>query len=145
MSPILVWGALAKSFDDPETIEEAIARMINDHNDDVEAHLGENQALEAHRTNEIIDHPAESIVSDKLDPGAIDFYQFDPLSIKGIINYDSLDAFNNLLNATISGYSNLYLNVGSTTNTNARALLKTTSLRATLRDDVYTYYNTFFK
>ena len=143
--PILVWGALAKSFDDPETIEEAIARMIDDHNDDVEAHLGENQAIEAHRTNEVIDHPAESIVADKILPGAIDFYQFDPLSLRAIINYESLDAFSNLLNASIYGFSVLKLNVGLTLNQKARARLHPGGTRLTLSDSLYSFYSTFFK
>lgn len=63
---INVWGNLAKAQDDPEKIEEAIARIIEEHNDDPEAHLGEDQSLQSHKASEIIDHLAHSIISDKI-------------------------------------------------------------------------------
>ncbi len=59
------WGLLPKAQDNPETIEEAIVRLIGDHNDDSEAHLDTGQSLAVHRENEILDHPSSSIVSDK--------------------------------------------------------------------------------
>ena len=37
---IPVWGLLEKGQTDPETIEEAIARLILAHNEDEESHLG---------------------------------------------------------------------------------------------------------
>lgn len=63
---IETWQDLPKAQDDDETIEEAIARFIDAHNDDVTAHLAENQSLQSHRVNEIIDHLAASIIADKL-------------------------------------------------------------------------------
>ena len=60
------WGELTKALDDPETIEEAIERLISEHNDNPDAHLGENGALLSHKASEIIDHLAYSIVSDKI-------------------------------------------------------------------------------
>lgn len=62
-----VWGQLAKSAIDPEKIEEAIARLIQDHNDDPEAHLGAGQSLQSHKASEIIDHLARSIITDKIN------------------------------------------------------------------------------
>ena len=62
----ITWGELNKAQDDPQKIIEAVEALIQAHNDDPEAHGQEDQALERHRTNEIIDHPAESIVPDKL-------------------------------------------------------------------------------
>lgn len=59
------WGFLPKSQVDPETIEEAIARLIAEHEADPQAHLGSGEALETHRINEVIDHPAGSVVADK--------------------------------------------------------------------------------
>lgn len=60
------WGMLAKSQDDDETIEEAIERIIAEHNSDEESHLGVGESLQSHKASEIIDHLAESIVADKL-------------------------------------------------------------------------------
>ena len=66
-----VWGQLAKAQDDPETIEEAIARLIAEHETNAGAHTGAGEALETHKTQVIVDHPAGSIVEDKLDSGAV--------------------------------------------------------------------------
>lgn len=60
------WEMLPKSQDDPSNITSAIGQAIDDHNNDVDAHLGPNQAMQSHRASEIIDHLAESIVNDKL-------------------------------------------------------------------------------
>lgn len=68
---IEVWQTLPKNQSEAETIEQAIARLIVAHNDDVTAHLGENQAIQSHRASEIIDHLAESIVADKFIPQLI--------------------------------------------------------------------------
>jgi hypothetical protein len=61
-----LWGELAKSLDSNETIEQAITRIVSEHNDDTEAHLGAGQSLNSHKTETIIDHPAHSIVMDKI-------------------------------------------------------------------------------
>lgn len=66
MSEPIVWENIPKSQSDPQTIGEAIAEGVNVHNEDIEAHMAELQSLEAHRTNNIVDHPAESVVNDKL-------------------------------------------------------------------------------
>jgi len=65
MSNYPVWGGLAKAQDDPETIEEAIARMIDEHDDDADAHVEEGQSLTLHRANEVVDHPEGSVLADK--------------------------------------------------------------------------------
>jgi hypothetical protein len=79
---MFTWGSMPKSQDDPETIEEAIARMISAHNDDPTAHLGVGQSLENHRANEVIDHPASSILSDKISARQL-WYEFELESIDG--------------------------------------------------------------
>lgn len=61
------WGDLAKSQTDAETIEEAIDRLIQAHDDDPDAHLETGQSLQSHKASEIIDHLANSIVRDKLE------------------------------------------------------------------------------
>jgi len=60
------WGLLAKSAVDPEKIEEAIDRIIDDHNDDPDSHLAAGQALQSHKAAEIIDHVVGSVIADKL-------------------------------------------------------------------------------
>lgn len=60
-----LWGQLQKAQDDPETIEEAIERVVSEHNAEPEAHLGEGQSLESHKTEPIIDHPQGSVLADK--------------------------------------------------------------------------------
>jgi hypothetical protein len=63
---MITWGQLAKSQTDPEKIEEAIARMIAEHDADPEAHLCEGGSLKSHKMAEIIDHLVSSIIADKL-------------------------------------------------------------------------------
>lgn len=60
------WGELPRATDDNQKIDEAIDAAITAHNEDSEAHLGDDEALEVHRQNTVIDHPAESVVNDKL-------------------------------------------------------------------------------
>jgi hypothetical protein len=60
-----VWGQLAKAQDDSETIEEAIVRLIGEHESDAGAHTGAGESLETHKSQEIVDHPAGSILIDK--------------------------------------------------------------------------------
>ena len=61
-----VWGLMPKSQEDAETIEEAIARIVSEHESDPTAHTGANESLAAHRENEILDHLEGSVVSDKM-------------------------------------------------------------------------------
>ncbi len=63
---ITIWGLLQKSQTDPETIEEAIARIVDEHNEDETAHLGAGQSLQSHKASEIIDHVVASIIADKI-------------------------------------------------------------------------------
>lgn len=62
-----IWGQLAKGVADPEKIEEAIARIVAEHEADPIAHLSTNGSLQSHKASEIIDHLAESILNDKLE------------------------------------------------------------------------------
>lgn len=60
------WGNLTKSQDDNETIEQAIDRLISAHEASSDAHLGVGESLETHKSFEIIDHPAGSVLADKI-------------------------------------------------------------------------------
>lgn len=70
MAEPYVWGNLARANNDLTRIDEAIGSAIVAHNDDPDAHLGDDQALQSHRAAEIIDHLAESVVNDKIRSGA---------------------------------------------------------------------------
>ena len=61
-----VWGTLAKTQDDPTTIDQEIDAKILAHNEDPTAHMASGQSIEVHRTNSIIDHPAGSVLADKV-------------------------------------------------------------------------------
>lgn len=63
---VTVWGLLAKSLTDSETIEEMVDRKIAEHEQDPESHMGEGESIDVHRKTEIIDHPAGSVLFDKL-------------------------------------------------------------------------------
>lgn len=70
MAEQFIWGSLQRALNDPTTIDEAIAAGIAAHNNAAESHLGDEQSLESHRENPIVDHPAESVVNDKIQAGA---------------------------------------------------------------------------
>jgi hypothetical protein len=63
---VINWGLLAKSQTDNETIEEAISRLISAHEADEEAHTGEGESLENHKSSETIDHLNESVGADAI-------------------------------------------------------------------------------
>jgi hypothetical protein len=90
---IPTWGMLAKSQTDPEKIEEAIARLIQQHNEDEEAHLGPGQSLQSHKAAEIIDHLASSIIADKIARFAISFDKFAGNKNFIFTTFDSLDGW----------------------------------------------------
>lgn len=66
-----VWNSLPKSQSDPETIEQAIARIVGEHDTDPDAHLGATGSLTAHRTNGVLDHLAGSIPADKFSAAEV--------------------------------------------------------------------------
>lgn len=67
------WGFLPKDQNNPQTILEAIDERIALHNASPSAHLGANGSLAAHRENETLDHPAGSVVADKISASQITF------------------------------------------------------------------------
>lgn len=99
------WEQLPKTVIDPTTIEEAIDSAIDAHEADAEAHMGTGEALENHRENEVIDHPATSVPNDKLFTNARAYVAIvDPTSeedfdtIAGAVSYaDSVGGGNILI------------------------------------------------
>lgn len=59
------WGDLPESQISNRLITEAIAEAISAHESDPTAHLGTGESLEQHKVNDVIDHPAGSVLNDK--------------------------------------------------------------------------------
>jgi len=101
-----VWGMLAKSQTDPETIEEAIARLIVAHEADAEAHIGAGKSLENHKSAETIDHPILSVGPNKLERNF-----FNKMVIA--TSLQSLDAFTILSAETELNLGGVWLNTST--------------------------------
>lgn len=116
---ILNWGMLPKSQVDDETIEEAINRIVQAHDDDEESHLDVGQSLQSHKASEIIDHLAESIVTDKLRRFEVtdDRLAFDKLTIETDFSDVTSDFFYNYGSGDMDHYTGLLvLSTGATIN-----------------------------
>lgn len=88
-----LWGMLAKSAVDNETVEEAVARLIAVHEADETAHLGTGESLETHKSSDIIDHLQSSIIMDKNnakeDYHFTDFQSLTGWTIAGVVENNS--------------------------------------------------------
>ena len=89
------WEGLQKNATNDETIEQAIARLIAVHEGDGNSHLGANESLAAHKAADVIDHPAQSIVADKITGGDVlintHFETLDPWVTDGTVSNTSFD------------------------------------------------------
>ena len=94
------WGLLEKSQTSDETIEEAIDRLIEAHDDDANAHIGAGKSLNTHKTQTTIDHPADSIIEDKVKDGEISLQKLFAVNRILISCFESLDGW--LTSGTIS-------------------------------------------
>lgn len=65
------WGMMPKAQDDDQTIDEAITAAIASHEADSEAHQGEGESLQNHKSEDVIDHPESSIVNDKYENASV--------------------------------------------------------------------------
>jgi len=95
------WGMLPKNYEDAEKIEEAIARLIEAHEDDPTAHLGETQSLKSHRSQESIDHLAGSVVEENIRDSNISLRKLTSTHRTIICAFESMDAWDtsgNILN-----------------------------------------------
>jgi len=77
------WGQMTKAQDDSTTIDQAIDAAILAHEEDPESHMGTGESIENHRINAVADHPAGSVVADKLSMGEFNFST----------NFENLDSF----------------------------------------------------
>ena len=60
-----IWGLLQRALGDPQTIDEAITAAIVAHEEDPTSHLGAGESLQAHKNDNVIDHPQGSVLGDK--------------------------------------------------------------------------------
>lgn len=110
------WGSLPKAQDDPQTINQAIDQAISAHESDPTAHLGVGESLEQHKTNEVIDHPALSIVTDKVKAGQLLLEHFSQSRMFQVIPLPNLV----LSSAGVNSFMNVVYGevaTGTTTNT----------------------------
>lgn len=94
-----VWALLAKSLTNSETIEQAITRLIAQHESDPESHLSANGSLQSHKAAEIIDHLAASVLRDKLK---FDRFQIDE-------HFNTIDIWNKNSYVEQTGYGGMDL------------------------------------
>ena len=99
------WGSLAKDQSTSTTIDQAIASAISAHEADPTAHLGAGESLQSHKANEVIDHPALSVVDDKV--------RIDKYSI--LTNFESIDGLDH--SASVFSYIG-YLEISTTVSLN---------------------------
>ena len=104
---IETWGEMSKSQVDATKIEERMTEMIAEHEEDPESHLGAGESLEAHRANEIIDHPASSVVADKIT------------SLKRLVfsTFESLEGWDKSATGITLAFPGVTLQTGSSINT----------------------------
>lgn len=86
-----VWGNLVKSAISAEKIEEAIARFIQSHEEDPDAHIEEGESLYSHKASETIDHLVASVVSDKLKTLAVSIDKIDMTKFFWQTVFETLD------------------------------------------------------
>ena len=101
------WEQLPKNGTDNETIEGAISRLITAHNNDAIAHTAAGQSIDEHRKNDIIDHPAGSILGDKYTNRE---FTFSP-------TFESLDNYIKSSAGVLISIGGFNLQTGATANT----------------------------
>ena len=131
------WGMLAKSAIDPETIEEAIARLIQAHDDDEASHLETGQSLQSHKASEIIDHLALSIIADKIASGAITLDKMLSFSRERYsLSIESLDGWDISAGVTLN-LGEISIQTSNTINTVRTALTRAGPLAKWTKDLIF--------
>ncbi len=106
------WSGLQKSATDTETIEQAIERLIAEHNNDPTSHLAVGQSLAAHKAADIIDHPAASVVADKFNAGDVtintQFESIDSWSHNGSVTIQDHNGVAIYVEYGVTNASNMY-------------------------------------
>jgi len=119
------WGLLEKSQVDNETIEEAIDRLIAAHDDDANAHIGEGKSLDTHKTQATVDHPADSVIEDKIKDGNVTTKKFSFERFYIHTQFESIDGWAITAGVSIYAVSQMVLETGAVINTTRRAHIST--------------------
>ena len=106
--PVICWGPLAKSAQDPTTIPDYIAAKILDHNVNPSAHGLDGYSVYNHRISHILDHPDYSIISDKITAEQIIAKDFRTDKDVGV-GVDGIKFDKNAIEAWESGDKNVYI------------------------------------
>jgi len=103
---LFTWSSLPKDQDNNQTISEAITEAISAHESDPTAHLGSGESIEQHKINEVIDHPAFSVLDDKIayDRNIVD------------LEFNSLTPFSVSTGVEINGVNTWYFNSPNSSN-----------------------------
>lgn len=109
MSAPTIWSTLPKTVDDLTTIEEQIDADILTHNTDPSAHGQSGEAVEAHRSNDPLDH----------DEGVIQLINMFDHEFWGMSYWESLDGWSATAGVT-SDFLTLLMQTGAVINTNRK-------------------------
>lgn len=104
---IEVWGNLSKAQDNNQKINEAIDDAILNHVDDPDAHIEADQSVQNHKGAVVIDHPAGSVVNDKVPPGELNQSKLSDTELQIYTAFESLDGWDGVG----AGISNSLLSV----------------------------------
>ena len=107
------WGNIPKAQDDNQKINEAIDEAVTDHLADSNAHIDTGESVDDHKTAVVIDHPAASVVNDKVPPGELNQSKISDTELQVYTAFESLDGWN--------------LGAGGITNSLLSAFFQTTS------------------
>ena len=91
--PYDTWESIPKNQTSNETIEQAIAAAILEHAADSASHLGDGESLQSHKSDTVIDHPAESVVNDKILKFSVDYSKVDYSQITYETHFETQDPF----------------------------------------------------
>jgi len=108
------WGGMTKAQDNSQTIDEAIAFAIAEHEADPESHMGAGESIENHRVNDIIDHPQGSVVSDKTSVNQLQM----------ATNFEDVSGWYTVAQTTFNEFGNFYLGTNSTVGNAAYSTLE---------------------
>lgn len=112
-----VWGQLKKAQDDETKIDTAIAEAIAAHNDDSDSHIGEGKSLNTHKSQEVVDHPAASIVDDKIKEGELRQIRLSKDELQVYTCFESLDGWQKSAQAPLPNVLGVMLQTGGSINT----------------------------
>lgn len=87
------WGNIPKAQDDNQKINEAIDEAIDNHLADPNAHIETGEVVDNHKSASVIDHPAGSVVNDKVPPGELNQSKLSATELQVYTAFESLDGW----------------------------------------------------